>query len=727
MSAAIVFLLTPVAARFAGRIDLVDRPRGYRVHDVPTPYLGGAAVMAGFAGTMLALAGDPGRTLPVLGGVLLLAAVGVVDDRKEISVVARVVAEVVAAVGLWAADLGWDLGQGAGPDLVLTVAWVVAVVNAFNLFDNMDGASSAMALVAAAAAAVFGVAAGDLWLSATGAALAGACLGFLPHNLALPNARIFLGDGGSMPLGFAVASLVLVAATGSATEWQALVVGLLLVGVPALDTTLVTISRRRRGISVLTGGRDHLTHRTVSRVRTARRVAGLLGGLQALVASLALFAVEGGPFAIVVLVLFFLAFAASLIVLFEVGEEPSADDPASPRRRARPLPRWVPDVPPLGSVTAAAVGLAAGLTPFLLGLYDASAWVPIGVGALVLAAVNGLGHPPRLSTAGWLVIAGLGGLAAWALLSVGWAESAEQAYVDGNRWVVLTSILGVGLALIGSDRLAVALGAGIVGGLLVVAAWVLARMVGGDPASLFVDGRLNAPLEYVNGEGTGFLIGMWLSAAAAERHEKWVAGAGFAFAVTFGGLLVLSQSRGVVLAVLASVVLVLAVVPGRLRRLGTLVALACAILAASGPLRDVYASAQETGAVTDAAASNAVWRLLSVAVAGGLVWVGMVLAHRRLVVERGAAARVRQVAVWAVAAAVAVGAVGALASASRLTSAVEDQLQAFKEVGGADAGSRSSGSRLTSGAGNRYDYWRVAWKEFESEPLHGVGAGNYAR
>ena len=142
---------------------------------------------------------------------------------------------------------------------------------------------------------MLGLVQSDVWLVATGAALCGACLGFLPHNLSRPSARIFLGDGGSMPIGFAIAALVMIGASSAAAEWQALVMGLLLVGVPALDTCLVVVSRRRRGISILTGGRDHLTHRTHARLRTVRASVAALGAGQALLAALALVAVQGGP------------------------------------------------------------------------------------------------------------------------------------------------------------------------------------------------------------------------------------------------------------------------------------------------------------------------------------------------------------------------------------------------------------------------------------------------
>ena len=234
LSSAMVYAATPLAIRVAARLDFYDKPRGYKGHAQPTPYLGGAAVVAAFVLVVLLLTREPSHTLPVLGGVVVLWAVGTIDDRRTLPPLHRVVVEVALAAMLWVLGLGWSLGLGEIPDLLATIVWIVAVVNAFNLFDNMDGASSTMALVVAGAVAVLGALQSDVWLAVTGAALCGACLGFLPHNLSRPSARIFLGDGGSMPIGFAIASLVMIGASAAAAQWQALVMGLLLVGVPAL-------------------------------------------------------------------------------------------------------------------------------------------------------------------------------------------------------------------------------------------------------------------------------------------------------------------------------------------------------------------------------------------------------------------------------------------------------------------------------------------------------------
>ena len=398
----VVYSATPLAIRVADRLHFYDKPVGYKGHAKPTPYLGGAALMAGFIIALLAVStSDFGRTAPLLGGMAVLWGVGTLDDRHNLAPGLRVAVEVVIAAMLWATGLGWDLGLGGAVDLVLTILWVVAVVNAFNLFDNMDGAASTMAAVVSAGVVLLGLIHHDTWLAVAAATLCGACLGFLPHNMVSP-ARIFLGDGGSMPLGFGVAALVMIGSAEAVPAWQALVVGLLLVGVPALDTALVMVSRRRRGVSILTGSRDHLTHRTQRRMRTARAVAMSLGAVQALISALALFAIRGGASAIVLIVVLYAVAVATAIALLEAAEgtEPAVAETASPalaavvdRRtsvRAR-LANW-----PLISLVVL-LGVTAGASPFRAGFYEPGTWVPYGLMLLGIAIAGAIARPPALS------------------------------------------------------------------------------------------------------------------------------------------------------------------------------------------------------------------------------------------------------------------------------------------------------------------------------------------
>ena len=282
--------------------------------------------MFAFALAVAIGAGDPNRTLPLLAGVAVLLVIGTIDDRRTVTPQLRVAAEFAVGVLLTAAGLGWHLGAGFAVDAAVTGIWVVAVVNSFNLFDNMDGAASTMAAVVAGGACVLAVSTGATWAAVRCAALAGACLGFLPRNLAKP-ARVFLGDGGSMPLGFAVAALVAAAARSAEPSTLALLVGFLLVGVPAVDTCLVIVSRRRRGVSILTGGQDHLTHRTRRGVQTAARVALVLGAAQALVSALVIVAIHGTSATIVYVLLAFVVCASATIRVLEQLDQPELTSP----------------------------------------------------------------------------------------------------------------------------------------------------------------------------------------------------------------------------------------------------------------------------------------------------------------------------------------------------------------------------------------------------------------
>jgi UDP-GlcNAc:undecaprenyl-phosphate GlcNAc-1-phosphate transferase len=728
---AVVYSATPVAIRVADRLQFYDKPAGYKGHARPTPYLGGAAVMAGVLLALVATtASDWGRTLPLLGGMVVLWAVGTIDDRRNVAPGWRVVVEVALAWMVWQSGLGWDLGLGGPVDLALTVVWTVAVVNAFNLFDNMDGAASTMALVVSAAVAIMGLVRGDLWLAAAAATLCGACLGFLPHNLSSP-ARIFLGDGGSMPIGFGVATLVMSGSAQAVPAWQALVVGLLLVGVPALDTSLVIFSRRRRGISILTGGRDHLTHRTRSRGRTARAVAISLGAIQAMVSALALFAVSGGASAIVLIVVLYLVAGATAIALLEAGEREQSTVALSGGTAVAPGPRRA--VPSQWQVFpfVVALGVWAGASPFFAGYYDEGKWVPMGLVLLGVATAAAIARPPRLSRAALLCLGALGALGAWGLLSSAWAPSIFQATTEGNRLFVLAAILATAIVLVRTDLIGAWLTGGLAVGIGAVAVYVLASMLGSDPGQLFVNGRLDQPLGYINAEATVFIMGFWLCFSVAERHRPaWLAGAGAGCATLMACLALLPQSRGAALAMIGSLVIVVALVPGsRVRRAFALLACGAGVIAASGPLLNVYDTGLG-GALTPGVAHRAAIAAIVASIVIGVVWGFAVTGMARLTAARPELRpRVARAGVAVLAAGALLVAGVTLASAGRIEDKVSEQWSAFVSLGakpGSDPNTNAS-SRLASGAGARYDYWRVAWDAFVDRPLLGVGAGNYDR
>ena len=281
-AAALVLVLTPLAIRVAVRTAFLDHPAGYKMHARSTPYLGGVAVIAGFC-TVAAL-GESFDGLPViLLAALALTALGTVDDRVGLGIPLRLAIQAIAALVLWVDDVHWSFTGVEALDLAVSVVWVVGVANAFNLLDNIDGAAASTATASAAGIAGLALVGDSVPAAAVAFALSGACLGFLPYNLASPS-RIFLGDGGSLPIGCLLAALAMVAPVDSG------VVGLLavvpIVGVAVFDTTLVIVSRRRRGAPVLQGGRDHSTHLLLPRLGSARRVSGALFLAQGLAAAI---------------------------------------------------------------------------------------------------------------------------------------------------------------------------------------------------------------------------------------------------------------------------------------------------------------------------------------------------------------------------------------------------------------------------------------------------------
>jgi UDP-GlcNAc:undecaprenyl-phosphate GlcNAc-1-phosphate transferase len=273
----VVLAATPVAIRVARSTNFLDRPRGFRAHARATPYLGGAAVFSGFlAGALVHGTLWNSDLNPLFAGAAVLWLVGTVDDRVALGPWVRVLAEMTVGVLLWKGGLGWSLFPGDLADLIVTVLWVVGLVNAFNLMDNLDGAASTVAAVSAAGVAFLTLSEGPETLTALAVAVSAACIGFLHYNLARP-ARIFLGDGGSMLLGFLVAALVMAAWRENVMEGVDFLPAIMLAGLPVLDMTLVIVSRKRRGVSVATGGRDHLSHRLLAKVGSTWRVALALG------------------------------------------------------------------------------------------------------------------------------------------------------------------------------------------------------------------------------------------------------------------------------------------------------------------------------------------------------------------------------------------------------------------------------------------------------------------
>jgi UDP-GlcNAc:undecaprenyl-phosphate/decaprenyl-phosphate GlcNAc-1-phosphate transferase len=236
----VTVVVSPVAARIALRLGMVDRPGALKVQDRPVPYLGGLAVLAGLA---IPLALERPLLIVPLG---LSLALGLADDITGPSAAARLVLEV--AIGVAAA---WSLPATGLLGAVVTVAVVVLLINALNLLDGLDGLASAVGLMSAVGFAL--VLDGERFVLAL--ALAGSLAGFLMWNR--PPARIYLGNGGSNLVGTALAMLL----AWSFNEGESVAVAsgaLFFVAVPVADTAVAIVRRARAGRPLFRGDRGHI-------------------------------------------------------------------------------------------------------------------------------------------------------------------------------------------------------------------------------------------------------------------------------------------------------------------------------------------------------------------------------------------------------------------------------------------------------------------------------------
>lgn len=266
-------LATPLVQRLAVATGTVDRPSVRKIHLNPIPLLGGAAIYAAFT-LVLLITGDSGffyQLAGILVGATLVAAVGVIDDRWGLSPWVKLGAQVLAAITLIRAGVQVQSAPWPWLNVAITIVWVVAITNAFNLLDNMDGLTAGLAAIASAYFFMLAAFSGQYLVAPFAAALLGACLGFLRYNFRGGRpAAIFMGDGGSLFLGFTLAALGMKLRFANTPDVTWLI-PIIVLGIPIFDTTLVTIARLRRGVNPLTTpGKDHVSHRLVGTGMTQR-------------------------------------------------------------------------------------------------------------------------------------------------------------------------------------------------------------------------------------------------------------------------------------------------------------------------------------------------------------------------------------------------------------------------------------------------------------------------
>jgi O-antigen ligase/polysaccharide polymerase Wzy-like membrane protein len=336
--------------------------------------------------------------------------------------------------------------------------------------------------------------------------------------------------------------------------------------------------------------------------------------------------------------------------------------------------------------------------------------------AMLLALAASRPAVPR--RAALVVIGSLLLLWAWSLVSTGWSDSPDRGAADAGRWLLYAAVLGVFLLLIRDDRNARLLLGAFTAMIAAFGVYLLVRMLAGDGKALFLASRLHGPLGYVNGEAGYLLLGVWPLVAAAERARRAVwSAAAVAGATLLLSLVVMSETRAVIPALVVATLVLVAGVPGRRRRAWVLVVAGAAVLAAAPAITELYrhtAPGQTPSA--DRIRTAAVWAATA-ALAAGIAW----LAARGLRQGLGGSARVASPVGLA---AVACGALVLVAVAvPHPFHRISSEARAFTEL---RPPTPTSSARFFSGGGNRFDYWRIAWGQLRDHPWKGVGAGGYA-
>lgn len=323
---------TPLARWVAVRAGVVSIPRARDIHLTPVPLLGGAAIYVSFTIALLFF-NDRAyvrELISVLLGATLISLFGLADDRWGLPASVKMGGQVLAGVVLLLGGIQVQLFAQPYLNWALTLVWVVGITNAINFLDNMDGLSGGIATIASAFFLLLAAMnePRQVLVGALAAALMGACIGFLYYNL--NPATIFMGDTGSLFLGFILAALAIKLRFLSNTPLVTWMVPVCVLALPVFDTTLVCVSRLRRRVNPFTtAGKDHISHRLVAMGMTKREAVltcyvlagacGMVGVYMTQASPYEAYVVAGGLLAVMIAALVWLEYVC----------------PAGVRRKAR--------------------------------------------------------------------------------------------------------------------------------------------------------------------------------------------------------------------------------------------------------------------------------------------------------------------------------------------------------------------------------------------------------
>lgn len=271
-----MLVLTPLVIRGAQRWGWVAHPSDDRWHDRPVALMGGIALFASILVASFLFGGLEAFTWPVWVGVALTFCAGLADDLFDVRPEAKLIVQILATVLLLYAGYAFWRGGPFWLSVPLTFLWVIGITNAVNLIDGMDGLAGGISAIAAAVLAVVAWCIGHDAAAAVAAAVAGASAAFLVFNF--KPARVFMGDCGSMVLGYLLAAVAM-SVQGRGSPFAATLAPVVVLAVPIFDTTFVTVTRILSGTPVTQGGTDHTMHRLVLLGLSERRTVLTLYGV----------------------------------------------------------------------------------------------------------------------------------------------------------------------------------------------------------------------------------------------------------------------------------------------------------------------------------------------------------------------------------------------------------------------------------------------------------------
>ncbi|MCI6085753.1 MAG: undecaprenyl/decaprenyl-phosphate alpha-N-acetylglucosaminyl 1-phosphate transferase [Selenomonas sp.] len=337
IAAGVALFVTPGVIFFAKKTGAMDAPDARKVHKRPVPRIGGLGIYLAFMAAMLTIVNEvpvePDVAFELEGLVVggsLIVLLGLIDDYKNLPAKVKLVGQIVAACVL---VIGFDvridfITDPFGDYLFLewfaipaTVFWIVGLTNTVNLIDGLDGLAAGVSCIAATTIFLVALQQSIMFVAVFCAAIAGAAIGFLYYNF--NPARIFMGDSGSMFFGYMLSGISVIGAVKSAAT-IALIVPILALGLPILDTTIAIIRRYRGGVPIFKPDKGHLHHRLLDLGFTQRQAVLLMYVISALLGLSAVALTEvSSQFAILIVcvVVFVVLFGAKKIGIFHLKEQ----------------------------------------------------------------------------------------------------------------------------------------------------------------------------------------------------------------------------------------------------------------------------------------------------------------------------------------------------------------------------------------------------------------------